>query len=834
MRPIQDPGEVRPTNVLYHSAFGFARVRGVDGGQVQLQWEQPGENLPQRVGGEVLLRAWSLCRPGGFFDRAFNQPDALREQLQVDPSGAVALLLEDLGDPQRRDDLKDWISGRGLLPREGFDAWWDRVRPTLTEDARFQVGADQIGLRASVEADPRERLKNPLISPSRRLELAMAHRDALGEEAFLEHVLVAWRVGASRVRDLALAAAGDFPPDRVIEGLLGPGTDSVDAVIHAIRNAGWSPDRVSEPIRRKLLDRMMSGLASPNALDAEGRLASTLWRWGLPGAVDALARVAGTHRGQDLADAALAALPPRRAEALGVAMMESVLAVEGDGPGAAWLARWLLDHTEDTPAAMAQRLESGHPPVSARIAREIESRASSVAEFEEVPMESEEGPHTVEITKEVFQGPVSLAELPPRGDRTFLSLGLALARALARHHAQGRVVSPTRETTKLHPDGTVEIGLGGDPRLSPRPPGEAPSKTADVYAAAVVLIEVVVGRTWPRQLPGDRAVPFLRHVAPELPASALAPLAIALDPLAQGRPADAISWVLQWQAAAAAEEARSSLAHDPRVRMRLGFDTHVGRMKILHTQTNQDALYVSAKGPLALMCVCDGISTANTGSGDLAAGITTQVVASLWDQWLPRLVQHKAEDAHEFVDRALRMANQAVCEASLRLAGGNLEGRVPMGTTAIVAIAQGNRVSLGWLGDSRAFVVGPYGASQLTADANQAGERMVDWHRGLSPTFDATGFALVRYVGHFDELGHAEPLPALHAQLLLLPDERLVLCSDGITDYIADSQAEVSGVLASEVSDETLDPDEVARKLVDLANRGGGGDNATVIVAAPS
>jgi protein phosphatase len=155
-----------------------------------------------------------------------------------------------------------------------------------------------------------------------------------------------------------------------------------------------------------------------------------------------------------------------------------------------------------------------------------------------------------------------------------------------------------------------------------------------------------------------------------------------------------------------------------------------------------------------------------------------------------------------------------------------------MGTTAFAAVGQGDRVSVAWLGDSRAYVVGPYGAGPLTADANQAGERMLDWHRGLAPTWEGLGFALVRYVGHFDDLGQAAPLAPAHTSLLLRPDERLLLCSDGITDYVGDNQAEVCAIFSAEA--ERGEPEEVARRLVELANRGGGGDNATVIVAAPA
>ena len=269
---------------------------------------------------------------------------------------------------------------------------------------------------------------------------------------------------------------------------------------------------------------------------------------------------------------------------------------------------------------------------------------------------------------------------------------------------------------------------------------------------------------------------------------------------------------------------------DESVQLHVGYDTHVGRMKILTTQTNQDALYAAVKGTVSLFVVCDGISTANAGSGDVASGISTHVIASLWEQAIARLAESTEDVRRDFLNRSLRMANRAVCEAALRFAGGNLDGRVPMGTTCVAAISRGNRVSIATLGDSRAYLVGPYGASLLTADQNQAAERLRAWHRGLEPTWEPGGFALVGYLGHFNEGGRPEALIPAHTSITLLPGERLVLCSDGITDYIGDCHPEVSVRLGQRAVGGT--PDEAARGLIDLANRGGGGDNATVVVVA--
>jgi PPM family protein phosphatase len=170
-----------------------------------------------------------------------------------------------------------------------------------------------------------------------------------------------------------------------------------------------------------------------------------------------------------------------------------------------------------------------------------------------------------------------------------------------------------------------------------------------------------------------------------------------------------------------------------------------------------------------------------------------------------------------------------VCEAAMRFAGGDLDGRVPMGTTCTVAVVHGNWVCLAWLGDSRSYLVGPYGGSLLTADENQACERLRAWHLGHLDAWDPSGFALVGYLGHFNEFLRPEPLPPNHVSFTLLPGESLVICSDGVTDYVGETHAEVASALAENLTG--YDPDEGCRRMVSLANRGGGGDNATILVA---
>ncbi|MEZ4236404.1 MAG: protein phosphatase 2C domain-containing protein [Myxococcota bacterium] len=606
------------------------------------------------------------------------------------------------------------------------------------------------------------------------------------------------------------------------------GPDATEAIIHAIRRGGWEADRVSQALHEDLVELVMRGVDDGGPLDNEGRLAATLARWPSPLVHDALADAATHTDGRRLLRATFAALPPRRGEALALELLETAIEAE-DPETSQWLGGEVLAFALVDQEEMAERLDAEWPALAdwfRNTFRGVEHRPG-LQEYDDT---TDDTLHTAEIDlSDAVNAPVPLGKLPPRSGASLIGLGLAMARALSLHHKEGRVVNPSAFSVKVLPNETMEAEPSDDIGASPRPLLENAAPTTDVYAASVLLLEALIGRPWPRNMPAARAIPYLRMCIPLLPPSALAPLDAGLHPDPQFRPADGREWLARWQSAAVAEENRSYATRNAMARLQVGYDSHIGKMKVLLTQTNQDCVAIASRGPLSLLVVCDGISTANAGSGDVASSISCHVIANLWEQALPRLVSAGPLEIREFLDRALRTANTAVCEAALRFAGGNLEGRVPMGTTCTLAVVHGNWVSLAWLGDSRAYIVGAYGASLITADENQAAERLRAWHLGFLDAWDPSGFALVGYLGHFNDMMRPEALSAHHTSFTMLPGESLAICSDGVTDYVGETHAEVASLIARVVAEN--DPEPACRELVALANAGGGGDNATAVIA---
>jgi serine/threonine protein phosphatase PrpC len=141
-----------------------------------------------------------------------------------------------------------------------------------------------------------------------------------------------------------------------------------------------------------------------------------------------------------------------------------------------------------------------------------------------------------------------------------------------------------------------------------------------------------------------------------------------------------------------------------------------------------------------------------------------------------------------------------------------------MGTTMTVALVEGQMVTIGHVGDSRAYLVRQGRLEQLTEDHSLVNELLKSGK--LSPQEAETHpqrSVITRAVGTDPDVDvDAFTVDALEGDVFLL-------CSDGLTDMVDDE-----GIL-DVVERYHDDLDRVAKSLVSAANRGGGEDNITVI-----
>jgi PPM family protein phosphatase len=143
-----------------------------------------------------------------------------------------------------------------------------------------------------------------------------------------------------------------------------------------------------------------------------------------------------------------------------------------------------------------------------------------------------------------------------------------------------------------------------------------------------------------------------------------------------------------------------------------------------------------------------------------------------------------------------------------------------MGTTLTVAGTLGDDLVIGHIGDSRAYLLRGKSLTQLTTDHTLA-QTLID--AGIAsrddPAARSMRHILTAALGSMDE-----GLEPQVQTLKMIRGDRLLLCTDGLTDMVDDKTI-------SRVLKETGASQEACQKLIDLALAGGGLDNVTVVVA---
>jgi protein phosphatase len=167
------------------------------------------------------------------------------------------------------------------------------------------------------------------------------------------------------------------------------------------------------------------------------------------------------------------------------------------------------------------------------------------------------------------------------------------------------------------------------------------------------------------------------------------------------------------------------------------------------------------------------------------------------------------------LETAFLLADAAICREGKRHPP--LEG---MGTTLTVAFLHQADLYLAHVGDSRCYLFRKGQLHRLTRDHTVAEEMVRKGRLSL-------GKAKQHWLRHMitNVLGGPEPgvQPELR-QVRLETGDIALLCTDGLTDGVPDDL--IALVLAAEP-----DPARACQRLIDQANRRGGKDNITVVVA---
>src|SRR5690349_5732266 len=220
-----------------------------------------------------------------------------------------------------------------------------------------------------------------------------------------------------------------------------------------------------------------------------------------------------------------------------------------------------------------------------------------------------------------------------------------------------------------------------------------------------------------------------------------------------------------------------------------------------HVRSNNEDCHFAGD---SILVVADGMG--GMAAGDLASRIAIEAMVSL-NTFIP--TEHQMDALH----RALELANGRIAEQVA--ADPSLQG---MGTTLTAVVFNGERAAMAHVGDSRAYLLRAGRLNQLTKDDTYV-QMLVD--QGLIKPEEAAAHPRRAVV---TRVLQGEPVTPAYVIVEPQRGDRWLLCSDGLTGVVADP------ILEEELRT-IADPKACAERLIDLALRGGGPDNITVIVA---
>lgn len=237
------------------------------------------------------------------------------------------------------------------------------------------------------------------------------------------------------------------------------------------------------------------------------------------------------------------------------------------------------------------------------------------------------------------------------------------------------------------------------------------------------------------------------------------------------------------------------------VRMSLSLRFAAGSHKGMIREGNEDSGYAGPR----LLAIADGMG--GQAAGEVASSEVISTIVALDDD-VP------GSDVLTSLGAAVQRANDQLRQMVEEDPA--LEG---MGTTLTALLWTGQRLGMVHVGDSRAYLLRDGVLSQITQDHTWV-QRLVDEGRiteeeaGTHPQRSL----LMRALGSGD---HVEPDLSIRE---VRAGDRYLICSDGL-----------SGVVSHQTMEDTLasyqGPQETVQELIQLALRGGGPDNITVIVA---
>lgn len=231
----------------------------------------------------------------------------------------------------------------------------------------------------------------------------------------------------------------------------------------------------------------------------------------------------------------------------------------------------------------------------------------------------------------------------------------------------------------------------------------------------------------------------------------------------------------------------------------------------LERSRNEDSCFAASNGENALLVVADGMGGHR--AGNVASELVIKEAENAWLE-LGKCSAEKGTDIRKIIEDFIREANRLIIEEADQ--NPNQKG---MGTTVTAAFLCGQNLTVGHVGDSRAYLISGEKITLITRDhslpeqlieSGQITKEEARCHPQRHILTRALGISAKLTVDVIDEQ--------------VEQGSAVLLCTDGLTNMVRDEE-----ILA--MVNQYKDPQQIAEALIKQANQCGGVDNITVVIA---
>ncbi|ODN30769.1 PP2C family protein-serine/threonine phosphatase [Fervidobacterium thailandense] len=251
-------------------------------------------------------------------------------------------------------------------------------------------------------------------------------------------------------------------------------------------------------------------------------------------------------------------------------------------------------------------------------------------------------------------------------------------------------------------------------------------------------------------------------------------------------------------------------------------------------RVNQDAYVVKRLGDSrVLIAVMDGVSTSKYGDGNIASNLVKKLLLEESDTLND--VELNYEIVKQFYESFIEKANDAILKEALKIEQAASPDGL-MSTTFVSALVDKNVVYLCSVGDSPALLLSQDEVVRINVRHNVGFEKLV-----LGRTISGDPNSLTQVIGKARKEGDrlvAEKVESQFMVFKLLPDETLILGSDGIIEFTvgaheAEKIENFKKVYAESYNEAKGKIKATAQRILAKIDQNIAGDNLTIVIVKP-